>query len=286
MILRAALLLLAAAAVSGCEGFAPKGAANTEADRANPPQLPFDRQSLGEIMLSVGGPEEAVTYFRDALSQTPDDPALRRGYARALARNHQFAESRLVWRGLDESGGMQATDRIDYALVLSRLQQWDEAEGQLALLPPGVESGREALARALIADQRGDWAAADVAYARARTLSAQPATALNNWGVSLMARGDFAAAERRFEEALTYEPGLFSAKNNLALTYGLQRRYRLPLVTLTAEERATLLHNLGVLALRQGDRDEARDLFEQSLATHPQHFAPAADKLAILEAAT
>jgi Tfp pilus assembly protein PilF len=97
-----------------------------------------------------------------------------------------------------------------------------------------------------------------------------------------MARGDMVSAEARFEEALVYDPDLFGAKNNLAIAYGLQRKYRVPLVTLSEEERAVILHNLGVIALRQGDREIGRGLLEQSLAVHPRHYAPAADKLAAL----
>lgn len=277
-----ALVLGALLLLSGCAGVAPSGAANTAGDRSAPPQMPFDSQSLGDIMLSVGGADEAVAFFRDALAADPDNDALRHGLARALGRNRAHAEARLIWAGLDGRGALEPRDRIDYAVSLAHLGQWEAAEAQLAQLPPGADSARAAMAAGLIADQRADWGAADAAYARARALSAQPAGPLNNWGVSLMARGDFAAAEARFEEALSYEPNLFSAKNNLTLAYGLQRRYRLPLVPLTEEERAILLHNLGVVALRRGDVEVGRTLLEQSLAAHPQHYAPAADKLSAL----
>jgi len=253
------------------EGAGRKGAAN-----------PREEEGRDEIMLSVAGAEEAVTYFRDALTRNPDDVGVRRAYARALYRNRQFAEAAFVYRSLEELDEATDADRVNFALTLARLEQWDDAEEQLALLPPSARSSRQSLARALIADHRADWDAADAAYAEARELAPQPASVLNNWGVSRMARGDMEAATSSFEEALIFDPQMFSAKNNLAIAYGLQRRYRVPLVTLTEEERAVILHNLGVIALRQGDRDIGRGLLEQSLATHPQYYAPAADKLAAL----
>ncbi|MEM6438538.1 MAG: hypothetical protein AAF763_02405 [Pseudomonadota bacterium] len=272
----ATLLLLA-----GCAGF-PGASVDIEEERRLAQDNPLSDQSLNEIMLTVAGAEEAVTFFRDQLAENPTDPTLRRGYAQSLYRNRQFPEASFVYRSLVEDDQARPVDRVNYALALTRLEQWDEAEAQLALLTPDLRSSRRSLVQALIADHREDWDSADAAYAEAQTLAPQPATILNNWGVSRMARGDFLAAQRSFEEALIFDPNLFSAKNNLAIAYGLQRRYRLPLVTLNNEERAVLLHNLAVLALRQGDVDIGRGLLEQSLATHPQYYAPAADKLAAL----
>ncbi|MEO0679750.1 MAG: tetratricopeptide repeat protein [Pseudomonadota bacterium] len=279
--IRFAAALAAVLALTGCAGLLP-ARVDIEEERKQAAANPLEQESLNEIMLSVAGSEEAVTYFRDALARNPEDAGLRRAYARALYRNRQFAEAGFVYRSLDEAGEATDLDRVNYALALARLEQWDEAEAQLALLPPSARSSRQSLARALIADQRRNWDAADAAYAEAQALAPQPASVLNNWGVSRMARGEMNAAQRSFEEALIYDPEMFSAKNNLAIAYGLQRRYRVPLVSLTDEERAVILHNLGVIALRQGDRDIGQGLLEQSLATHPQHYAPAADKLAAL----
>ncbi|MFO7854926.1 MAG: tetratricopeptide repeat protein [Paracoccaceae bacterium] len=280
---RPAALLALALLVSGCTGLSEPNV-DIEAERAEGAVNPLDQDSLNDLMLTVAGADEAVSYFRQALAQNPEDAELRRGYARALDRNGQYGESRLVWRRLIDSGEATRRDRVDYAFVLARLDLWDEVEEQLSLLPPGQETSRQLLVRAFLADQRGDWDAADAAYARAREISPEPASVVNNWGVSEMARGDMAAAEARFEEAVALDPRLFGAKNNLAIAYGLQRKYRVPLVTLAEVERAIVLHNLGVVALRQGDREIGRDLLEQSLAAHPRHYAPAADKLAALGA--
>ena len=283
--LRAALVL-AALALAGCTGLSEPGV-DIESERADGAPNPLDQDSLNDLMLTVAGADEAVAYFRRELAANPDNADLRRGYARALSRAGRHAEARLAWRGLVEEGRPTRRDRVDYAFTLARLDRWDDVEAQLAELPPGGEPGaRELLVTAFLADQRGRWAEADAAYARAAELSARPAGVYNNWGVSEMARGDFEAAESRFEEALVYDPELFNAKNNLAIAYGLQRRYALPLVSVSEEERAVLLHNLGVLALRQGDRDTGRELLQRSLSVHPQHYAPAAEKLAALGGVT
>lgn len=277
------LLVLLALALAACSDL-PSASVDREAER-NAQANPLDIQGLNEIMLTVAGSEEAVLYFRQALAADPENATLRRGLARSLARDGQHAEARIVWRELVDSGRATDEDRVEYALSLARLDQWAEVEAQLAQLPPDRRSPRQAMLRALLADHRQSWAEADAAYEQARAVSPQPGAVLNNWGVSKMARGDFPAAERLFEQALTYDPALFSAKNNLALSYGLQRRYQLPVLTLTGEEKATLYHNLAVIALRQGDREAAEGLLQQSVEAHPSYYAPAADKLAALRGA-
>jgi Tfp pilus assembly protein PilF len=101
--------------------------------------------------------------------------------------------------------------------------------------------------------------------------------------VSKLARGDMKGAETAFREALIHDPRLFEAKNNLAPSYALQREYRLPVISLSEEERAILLHNIALVALCQGDDQVALGLLQQSVKVHPRRWAPAADKLATLE---
>ena len=276
-----AAVLTGAPLLAACTGDLPRTDVDGDAERKDN-RNPLDESSINEIMLTVAGADEAVAYFRDALTSDPDSPSLRRGLARSLARAGRYAEARTVFRDLSETGQAMPRDHVEYALTLARLDLWPEAEAEAAKVPADYQSDRRTLLEALMADHRQDWAAADAAWERARALSPQPAAVLNNWGVSKMARGEFDAAERMFEQALVYDPSLFSAKNNLAIANGLQRRYRLPVVTLTDEEKAVLLHNLGVIALRQGDREMAESLLQQSLDAHPAYYEPAAEKLSAL----
>ena len=272
-------LALAASAllVAGCD--MPEASVDYSEELAD---SPFSEDNLNQIMLTVASSGEAVDYFREALARNPDDPEMMRGYARSLVKNGQQAEARFVYRDLADSGMALPGDHVDYAIVLARLDMWGDAKAQRMAIASDYDSDRLAMLEGLLADHEENWARADEAYERARRQSPQPAAVLNNWGVSMMARGDHSGAERKFEEALIYDPGLFNAKNNMAISYALTGRYRLPLVTLTDEERAMLLHNMGVIALRQGDQSLGRDLLRQSVAVHPQHYAPSADKLAQL----
>ncbi|MEL6209851.1 MAG: tetratricopeptide repeat protein [Pseudomonadota bacterium] len=138
---------------------------------------------------------------------------------------------------------------------------------------------------ALVADHDADWDAADRHYAQAEQLSANPSKILNNWGVSLMSRGDLEEAEQVFQRSVSYDSTVFSAKNNLAMSRGLRGDYRMPVVPLTSEEQAIISYNLGVIALRQGDTRTARGLFAAAVDLHPRHYQQAVVQLAQLDSA-
>jgi tetratricopeptide (TPR) repeat protein len=116
-------------------------------------------------------------------------------------------------------------------------------------------------------------------------LSAQPAVALNNWGVSQMSRGDLPGAISTFEQVVYLAPSLFDAKNNLVIARGLAGDYRLPPISVSETEKALLLHNLALIALRRGDVDVAKGLWADAVEVHPLYYAQAAEKLRALETA-
>lgn len=242
----------------------------------------IDATNLGGLMLSVADPEESVTYFRSALAKDPGRTDFKRGLAISLARTGRSAEAAAAYRTLVADPGATAEDRLGYAETLARNNDWTEVDAQLAGLSTQGGGYRLTLLRAMRADQAQQWDAADRDYAAARALAAQPAPVLNNWGVSRMSRGDYPGAEQAFSEAIVFDPSLFGAKNNLAIVRGLQGKFTLPVVPLTEEERAILLHNLALVALRRNEVALARGLLEEAVATHPRHFEPAVAKLAAL----
>lgn len=244
----------------------------------------IDDANLSELLLAAGNPNDAVLYFERALKRDPNRADFRRGLAKSLARSKRMPESARVYEELIALDQDEPEDRLDYAYVAMKLGRWDEATAMAGSLPGGMNTPRRHVLDALVADHVKDWARADAAYARAESVSSNPSEVLNNWGVSLMSRGDLPAAEKTFERAISYDSRLFESKNNLALSRGLQGNYQMPIVPLTDTERATILNNLGLIALRRDEPRIARGLFAEAVATHPQHYQAAADRLAALEA--
>lgn len=242
----------------------------------------IDAASLNELMLTVSDPEDAVTYFSRALTEEPGRADFRRGQALALARARRHAEAADAFAALERDGIADDETRIEQANSLARLERRDEAQQVMARVSGRADSARRYLIDAMLADEQGDWAAADRAYDQAKERAVNPSSVLNNHGVSMMSRGNNEAAEKLFTDALAYDPNLFNAKNNLAVSRALQGEYRLPMVAMSGEERAVLLHNIGVIALRRGDRGQAKGLFAMAVEANPKYYPEAAEKLAAL----
>ncbi len=244
----------------------------------------LDDSNLGDLMLTAASPDEAVSYFRRTLAENPDRIDLQRGLAKSLVRARKPAEAAAVWAKVVEHPEANNEDRVEYAGALIRNSDWDRAKQVLDGVPPTHESFERYRLEAMVADSRKDWRRADSFYEIAVGLTTQPSSVLNNWGYSKLTRGDYRDAERLFAEALTYDPSLFTAKNNLVLARGAQRNYQLPLVQMTQTERAELLHTLALTAIKQNDIETGKQLLQDAIDTHPRHFEAAVRALGALEA--
>nr|WP_239025470.1 tetratricopeptide repeat protein [Roseibacterium persicicum] len=272
------VVALALAALAGCDA-----ARSPDVDRALDPMNVIDESNLGDIMLTAAAPEEAVAYFQRAVGEQPDRVDLRRGLAASLVRAGRADEAVPLWREIVDSDGAIEQDRIDYAGALIRTGDWDEAERQLDLVPPTLETYERYRLEAMVADSNQEWDRADHFYETAVGLTTRPANVLNNWGYSRLSRGEYRGAEELFLEAIRYDPDLFTAKNNLVLARAAQGNYQLPLVRMTEIERAQLLHTAALAAIRQGETDIGRALLAEAIETHPQHFEAAVRALDALD---
>jgi Tfp pilus assembly protein PilF len=273
------LCLGGAVALSGCE----KGG-DAQVQRALKDVNVIDESNLNDVMLSVADPNEAVNYFTTTLQQNPDRIDVMRGLARSLVRAQKPTEAAQVWRTAVAHPEATPEDRVMLADALIRSNQWLEAKAELNLIPPTHESFDRYRLEAMVADSDRNWKKADSFYEIAAGLTTTPAGVLNNWGFSKLTRGEHAGAEKLFTEALTYDPQLFTAKNNLVLARAAQRKYDLPVVKMTQAERAELLYSMALAAIKQGDVSVGKGLLNQAVETHPQHFEAAVRSLEALDA--
>lgn len=271
--------------LSGTVGLtACQKASDAEVQRAIDSVNVIDATNLNDIMLTVGDPNEAVAYFNKASSENPDRVDLKRGLAKSLIRANRPADAVPVWAAVVASPEGTNEDRVALADAHIRVNEWDKAAAELNRIPPTYETFERYRLEAMVADSRKDWKKADSFYEIAAGMTTKPAGVYNNWGFSKLSRQDFAGAERLFAQALTFDPSLFTAKNNLVIARGAQRKYDLPVVTVTQTEKAELLYSLALTAIKQGDVSVGKALLQDAISTHPQHFEAAVRSLAALEA--
>ncbi|MBN2906083.1 MAG: hypothetical protein JXJ18_05190 [Rhodobacteraceae bacterium] len=265
--------------VSACQ---KPGEADVE--RAVQDVISSDESNLNEIMMTVADPNEAVAYFRQAVQENPDKIGLQRGLGKSLIRAQRSTEAAAVWAKVVNHPDATDDDRVDYADALIRVGEWKKAETVLNSIPPTFETYRRYRLEAMVADSNKEWKKADSFYETAAGLTTKPSGVLNNWGYSKLTRGDYQAAERLFVEAITYDPKMFTAKNNLVLARGAQRNYEMPVIEMSQIERAQLYHTMALTAIKQGDVAIGKGLLQEAIDAHPQHFEAAVRALNALEA--
>ena len=243
----------------------------------------IEEAGLADVMLTVGDPEEAVAFFAREAAEDPDAIEPQRGLARSLIRAGRASEGVAAWSRVAAHPEASWDDRVELAGAQIRTDDWAGARATLDSIPPTHETFERYRLEAMVADAAEDWGRADSFYEIAAGLTTTPAGVLNNWGFSKLTRGDYAAAERLFVDALRQEPGLFTAKNNLVMARGAQRNYDLPVIPMTQEERAQLLYTLALTAIKQSDVTIGRGLLREAVDTHPRHFEEAARALEALE---
>ncbi|MFM2355600.1 MAG: hypothetical protein RLZZ528_1336 [Pseudomonadota bacterium] len=256
---------------------------DAEVERALESVNVIDESNLNDLMLTVGDPNEAVTYFRKASAERPERIDLKRGLAQSLVKAAKPTEAAIVWSEIVTMPEATNEDRVSLADAYIRANEWTRAEETLNTIPPTHETFLRYKLEAMVADANKKWDKADSFYETAVGLTTTPAGVMNNWGFSKLTRGDYPGAEKLFAQALTYDPRLFTAKNNLVLSRAAQRKYTLPIVDMTQIERAQLLYTAALSAIKQGDVSTGKSLLEEAVETSPQHFPEAARALEALD---
>jgi Flp pilus assembly protein TadD len=274
-----ALCLGGTVALSACQR-----ATDADVNRAVKSVNVIDESNLSGLMLTVSDPNEGVAYFSKTAAENPDRIDLKRGLAKSLIRAQRPQDAATVWADLLTHPEAKSDDRVSYAEALIRSNEWKRAEAELNKVPPTHETFDRYRLEAMVADSNKNWKKADSFYEIAVGLTTTPANVYNNWGFSKLSRGDYQGAEKLFFDAITYDPQLFTAKNNLVLARGARRQYDMPVIKMTQTERAQLLHTMALSAIKQGDVNTGKGLLQEAIDTHPQHFDAAVRSLAALDA--
>ena len=242
-----------------------------------------DESNLNDVFLTVGDPNEAVSYFTRANNGDPGRIDLQRGLAKSLIRAGRASEGVTAWETVTAHAEVNNDDRVELADAFIRSNRWDDAAATLNTIPPTHETFKRYRLEAIVADSKEQWEKADSFYQTAVGLTTTPAGVYNNWGYSNLTRGSYSDAERLFGDALRHDSQMFTAKNNMVLARGAQRNYDLPVFPMSQTERAQLLHTLALTAIKQNDVTIGKGLLREAIDTHPQHFEEAVRALRAIE---
>lgn len=198
-----------------------------------------------------------------------------RDYRIALARYEALLADNPSHALLAERAGICAIHLGDVARATRMIA--------LATASPAA-SWRAWNAGGVLADQRGDWDDADMAYARAAKAAPGRPEILNNHGWSLLARGRWNEALDLLEQAAQLDPRSPRIANNLelakaAVSEDLPRRY-------DGESDggwAARLNDAGVVAGIRGDRKRAVAAFAQAISARHRWFERAANNLTLAQ---
>lgn len=243
-----------------------------------------DEASLDAIEMTVANPQEAVAYFTKSVEKHPNRTQSKRYLAKSLVRANEPAAAVKIWQKVVKAKDATEDDSVGYADALIRSDHWKEAQKVLNSIPPTHATYQRYRLEAMVADSKHQWKKSDSFYGTAAGMTATPAGVYNDWCYSKLQRGDYSGAERLCRKALTYDPGLFSAKNMLILARGAQHKYDMPVIPMTQTERAHLLYNLAIVAIRQDDVAIGKGLLKEAVDTNPEYFGEAQRSLDALNA--
>lgn len=261
------IILLTAALLAGQTATAPDLGEIEHAIESN--RLEQARQMLSAVM-SAGQSGAGIDKLLADLAFA------KRNWAEAATRYSALA-------AVDPKDGRSAERAAIANIMLGQLSAAEKLADKA--IASGSASWKAWNAKGVLCDFRGDWAAADEAFATAAKMKPDEADILNNQGWSLILRGKWAEAINPLEQAAILDPKSSRIRNNLelaraAIAESLPERR----AGETDSDFAARLNDAGVAAEERGDRARAVAAFSQALAAKDSWYARAANNLKKVEA--
>lgn len=291
----------AVSALAALVGCASTPSAGPEAVRSEDGLYEGRPQLIFNTEMPVQSAEEANARATQALREGSTDLALYL-YAQAVKLDPQDAESFYMIGSIHEQRANPELAARAYTRVLGL-----EPEHAPALQGLGIaffdirelDSAQEVLSRAVsvdstlwrahnvlgvLADSRGDHAAATQHYSHALVWQPRSASILNNRGYSNYLAGDLGAAAEDFLAVVEIDPNYNLAWQNLGLVYARQRKYGMAISTLShVVSRHAALNDVGYIAMLDGDFDAASRLFDEAIRVSPRYYETAEQNVVELE---
>lgn len=233
--------------------------------------------ALADEQFGRGEFAEACVKYRLVLGLDRGNEAARLGLGEGALAQAEYQAARAHFE--DVARRLPESSRAHQGIGLSYLLAGDMARSEPALrqsVALDASLWRSWNGLAVIADARGDWAAADEAFARAIDAAPREAIIYNNLGLSRLQRGAHASAIEAFDRALQLRPAMRTAVENRRIALAMSGEYDAALAGVSEAELPAALNNVAVIAARRGDRAIADRLFAAALTASPRYYELAA----------
>jgi Flp pilus assembly protein TadD len=252
------------------------GCAST-GDTAGPDMVAYDRLiAKAEQSAASGNRPEAIMNYMNAQEILPKAEVWHRIGLLQLEQGNEFPAMSAFQTAIAE-------DR-DYAPSLEAIGllylQWKQSKHAEIVLTKAVKNDaslwRSHNGLGIIADLNGDSQSAQKQYAKALGLKPGSADILNNIGYSHFLSGDNQRAEQVLDSAVKKNREHRIAWDNMARVLARQKRYGDAYNILVGQYgKAIAYHDVGYIALLNGDYIFADDYLSKAIHASPQYFEEA-----------
>ncbi len=268
---------LAAAVISACTETSGLQDASVQSLMESSPPLPFDQ--IRDLMAN-GYYEESRAALDHRLLLEPADLEAHLLMGETLLSMEDPENALTHFLTARDAPGYRPQAQQGMGIALLRLGQTDDAIASLEdSVATGPASWRSYNALGVAYDQKMEWSKADTAYRKAQELAPDVGLIANNLGMSLLLQRRYDEAISEFQGALRIEPRLSAARSNLRIAYALQGRYLDAMAGVSPQNMADVLNNIGYVAMSQGDLDAAEAYLSRALEVSPAHHHTAARNL-------
>lgn len=247
---------------------------------SNPsPAVDYDVEAHHQLMMegrahmSAGRTQEAITSFMGAIDLQADEEAWHRVGRLYLVQGEEYPAMTAFEQSVDQNEDYLPALQ-DMGLLLLKWKQNQRAKAVLMHVlerDEGLWQVHNALG--VIADLDGLHVAAMNHYERALTLNPTSADVLNNMGYSSFLTDDSVAASEYLVDALRHNANHTVAWLNLGKTMARQGRYADAFnIFAERQKRPFAYHDVGYMALLNGDFLRAENYLTKALNDSPTHF--------------
>lgn len=279
--LGAMLLLLSVAACAGT----PEGTnlQTSAASVAKPPTSAY--LAAGDATLKDGRFAEALQIYQEILVSDPKTVAAQYGVAECLLGLGKPDEARPMFEALANHPQFHAVGLQGQGLARLALGRREEAAKSLhAATEADPALWRSWNGLGYLADLKRDVSEAEAAYSHALAANPDSAVLHNNLGYSrlLAGRPDEALAE--FRKAYGLDPKNETIRNNIRIALAAKGSYAEALRGVPRNQMATVLNNVGYVAMEKGDLAAAEGYLARAMENSPSFNTVAAQNIDRLKA--